>query len=76
MSRDLDSRFSEREQAAVKEWLDSGYDFHFMRGKKRLYLCTLRCGYKFSCFFQTIHITELRYLAAVGVQNWCERKRE
>jgi len=31
VSRDLDSRFSEREQAAVKEWLDSGYDFHFMR---------------------------------------------
>ena len=38
VSRDLDSRFSEREQFAVKEWLDSGYDFHFMRGETRWYL--------------------------------------
>jgi len=31
VSRDLDSRFSDREQSAVQEWLDSKYDFHFMR---------------------------------------------
>ncbi len=31
VSRDLDSRFSEREEAAVKEWLESDRDFHFMR---------------------------------------------
>lgn len=29
-----------------------------------------------SLFFQTIHITESRYLAAAGAQNSCERKRE
>jgi hypothetical protein len=27
----LDSRFSDREQAAVQEWLESNKDFHFMR---------------------------------------------
>ena len=29
--RDLDSRFSEREKAAVAEWLESGASFHIMR---------------------------------------------
>ena len=31
MSRDLDSRFSEREKAATEEWLRSNKEFHFMR---------------------------------------------
>ena len=31
MSRDLDSRITEREAAAVKEWLDSGDVIHSMR---------------------------------------------
>lgn len=31
LSRDLDSRFNDREIAAVNEWLDSDKDFHFMR---------------------------------------------
>ena len=31
LSRDCDSRISEREVAAVKEWLDSDKDFHIMR---------------------------------------------
>jgi len=31
LSRDCDSRISERETAAVREWLDSGKDFHIMR---------------------------------------------
>ena len=31
VSRDLDSRFSHREFAAVQEWLNSNYQFHFMR---------------------------------------------
>ena len=31
MSRDLDSRISEREAAAVKEWLASGDVIHSMR---------------------------------------------
>ena len=31
VSRDLDSRFSDREKAAVQEWLESKADFHFMR---------------------------------------------
>ena len=29
--RDLDSRFSAREQSAVSEWLDSGQPIHAMR---------------------------------------------
>jgi hypothetical protein len=29
--RDLDSNFSERETAAVKEWLSSNYTLHVMR---------------------------------------------
>jgi protein O-GlcNAc transferase len=31
LSRDCDSRFSEREVAAIKEWLSSNKDFHIMR---------------------------------------------
>jgi hypothetical protein len=31
LSRDCDSRFSEREVAAIKEWLSSDKDFHIMR---------------------------------------------
>jgi hypothetical protein len=31
LSRDCDSRFSEREFFAIKEWLDSDKDFHIMR---------------------------------------------
>lgn len=31
LSRDCDSRFSEREIAAIKEWLGSDKDFHIMR---------------------------------------------
>lgn len=31
LSRDVDSRIGEREAAAVREWLDSPYDFHIMR---------------------------------------------
>jgi hypothetical protein len=31
ISRDCDSRFSEREVAAIKEWLSSNKDFHIMR---------------------------------------------
>jgi hypothetical protein len=31
ISRDIDSRLNEREQAAVKEWLDSDKDIHCMR---------------------------------------------
>jgi hypothetical protein len=31
MSRDTDSRLSEREKAAVEEWLESDKDFHIMR---------------------------------------------
>ena len=31
LSRDLDSRISSREVAAVEEWLRSDKDFHFMR---------------------------------------------
>ena len=31
ISRDLDSQFSDREEAAVKEWLTSNKSFHFMR---------------------------------------------
>ena len=31
MSRDLDSRVTEREAAAVMEWLDSGSVIHSMR---------------------------------------------
>ena len=31
LSRDLDSRFGDRELAAVQEWLHSDYAFHFMR---------------------------------------------
>jgi hypothetical protein len=31
LSRDCDSRFSEREVLAIKEWLDSDKDFHIMR---------------------------------------------
>lgn len=31
LMRDCDSRFSEREAAAVKEWVASGKDFHIMR---------------------------------------------
>ena len=31
MSRDLDSQFSEREQAAVQEWLQSNKAFHITR---------------------------------------------
>lgn len=31
MSRDTDSRISDREVAAVKEWLDSDKDFHILR---------------------------------------------
>ena len=31
LSRDCDSRFSERELSAIKEWLESGKDFHIMR---------------------------------------------
>ena len=31
MSRDLDSRISTRETAAVQEWLDSGAVVHSMR---------------------------------------------
>ncbi len=31
LSRDCDSRFTDREVAAIKEWLDSDKDFHIMR---------------------------------------------
>ncbi|XP_059090103.1 uncharacterized protein LOC131885916 [Tigriopus californicus] len=31
VSRDLDSRFSDREQSAVQEWLNSKWAFHMMR---------------------------------------------
>lgn len=31
LSRDCDSRFSEREVLAIREWLDSDKDFHIMR---------------------------------------------
>lgn len=31
LSRDCDSRFSDREIAAIKEWLESDKDFHIMR---------------------------------------------
>ena len=31
MSRDLDSRLNDREEAAVKEWLYGSRAFHFMR---------------------------------------------
>jgi hypothetical protein len=31
LSRDCDSRFSDREVSAIKEWLDSDKDFHIMR---------------------------------------------
>ena len=31
LPRDLDSRFSDRELAAVNEWFKSGKAFHFMR---------------------------------------------
>ena len=31
LSRDCDSRFSDREVAAIKEWLSSDKDFHIMR---------------------------------------------
>ena len=31
LSRDCDSRFSDREISAIKEWLDSDKDFHIMR---------------------------------------------
>jgi hypothetical protein len=31
LSRDCDSRFSDREVAAIKEWLSSNKDFHIMR---------------------------------------------
>ena len=31
ISRDLDSRFQDRQEAAVKEWLQSEKSFHFMR---------------------------------------------
>ena len=31
ISRDCDSRFSDREISAIKEWLDSDKDFHIMR---------------------------------------------
>ena len=31
MSRDLDSRLNDREQAAVQEWLNSKKEFHIMR---------------------------------------------
>ena len=31
VSRDLDSRITYREQAAVEEWLESGLAFHVMR---------------------------------------------
>ena len=31
VSRDLDSRLTTREQAAVQEWLDTGLAFHVMR---------------------------------------------
>ena len=31
VSRDLDSRLTTREQAAVQEWIDSGLAFHVMR---------------------------------------------
>ena len=35
ISRDLDSRFSDREQAAVEEWLNSSKKFHIMRDHPR-----------------------------------------
>lgn len=31
ISRDTDSRLSERERVAVSEWINSNYDFHIMR---------------------------------------------
>ena len=31
LSRDLDSRFSDREQEAVRDWLNSNKKFHIMR---------------------------------------------
>jgi hypothetical protein len=31
LSRDCDSRFSDREISAIKEWLESDKDFHIMR---------------------------------------------
>ena len=31
IARDLDSRFTDREQAAVVEWLNSNKSFHIMR---------------------------------------------
>ena len=31
VSRDLDSRLTTREQAAVQEWIDTGLAFHVMR---------------------------------------------
>jgi len=35
LSRDLDSRFSSRETAAVQEWLESGRGFHAMRDHRQ-----------------------------------------
>jgi len=41
MSRDLDSRLTSREEAAVAEWLDSGLPFHVMRDNPYHYTAIL-----------------------------------
>ena len=45
MSRDLDSRLNEREQAAVQEWLNSNKEFHFMRDHPQHGTTILGCGW-------------------------------
>ena len=45
MSRDLDSRLNDREQAAVQEWLQSTKAFHFMRDNPSHGTPILGCGW-------------------------------
>ena len=45
MSRDLDSRLNDREEAAVKEWLYGSRAFHFMRDHPFHGTPILDCGW-------------------------------
>lgn len=45
VSRDLDSRLNEREQAAVEEWLFGSKSFHFMRDHPQHGTPVLGCGW-------------------------------
>ena len=73
-SRDLDSRFTEREAAAVSEWVESGAPIHAMRDNPRHHVPLLGAGWgaslvkvgirkRWKCSWQRILNDSLTYSA-------------